>query len=209
MPPLSQAPAQPPFTQAPTPPPCPFIPILSFSPKPLPHPLALGHLLALGPPTPPNLNVSTIWVRNPWVSIQINFLGSLPPRKKCHTHVKYLTIFNCRFSLGHFVALGPLTFPNLNILTIWVRDPWVSIQINFWGPYYLQKKCHTHVKYLTIFNCRFSLGHFVALGPLTFPNLNILIVWVTEPWVSIQINFLGSLPPRKEVPHTCKILNYF
>ena len=31
------------------------------------------------------------------------------------------------------VALGPLTSPNLNISTIWVRDPWVAIQIKFWG----------------------------------------------------------------------------
>ena len=32
--------------------------------------------------------------------------------------------------MGHFVAMGPLTFLNLNISTIWVRDPWVTIQIN-------------------------------------------------------------------------------
>ena len=31
------------------------------------------------------------------------------------------------------VPLGPLTSPNLNISTIWVRDPWVAIQINLWG----------------------------------------------------------------------------
>ena len=43
------------------------------------------------------------------------------------------TSFNLRFTLGHFFALGPLTSPNLNIAAIWVRDPWVSIQINFWG----------------------------------------------------------------------------
>ena len=34
--------------------------------------------------------------------------------------------------MGLFFAQGPLTSPNLNITAIWVRDPWVSIQINFW-----------------------------------------------------------------------------
>ena len=41
------------------------------------------------------------------------------------------TSFNLPFTLGHFFALGPLTCPNFNIAAIWVRDPWVSIQINF------------------------------------------------------------------------------
>ena len=59
--------------------------------------------------------------------------------------------------MGHFVALGPLTFPNLNISTIWVRDPSVSIQINFWVSL-LQNKCRIHVKQLTIFNCRFTFS---------------------------------------------------
>ena len=49
----------------------------------------------------------------------------------------------------------------------------------------------------------------VALGPLNSPNLNISTIWVRDAWVSIQINFWGFLPPRKEVPHTCKIVNYF
>ena len=53
------------------------------------------------------------------------------------------------------------------------------------------------------------MGHFVAMGPLTFPNLNISTIWVRDPWVSIQINFWVSLPPTKQVPHTCKIVNYF
>ena len=53
------------------------------------------------------------------------------------------------------------------------------------------------------------MGHFVAMGPLTFPNLNISTIWVRDPWISIQINFWGSLQPTKEVPHTCKIVNYF
>ena len=53
------------------------------------------------------------------------------------------------------------------------------------------------------------MGHFVALGPVTFLNLNISTIWVRDPWVSIQINFWMSLPPTKEVPHTCKIVNYF
>ena len=53
------------------------------------------------------------------------------------------------------------------------------------------------------------MGHFAALGPLTFPNLNISTIWVRDPWVSIQINFWVSLSPTTEVPHTCKIVNYF
>ena len=58
----------------------------------------------------------------------------------------------------------------------------------------------------TSFNLQFTLGDFFALGPLTFPNLNIAAIWVTDPWVSIQINFWGSVPPTGEVPHTCKII---
>ena len=76
------------LTQTPTPAHCPFTPVPSFCPSPCPHPLALGHLVALGPPTPPNLNILMIWFRNPWVSIQINFWASLLPKKKCHIHVK-------------------------------------------------------------------------------------------------------------------------
>ena len=53
------------------------------------------------------------------------------------------------------------------------------------------------------------MGDFAAMGPLTFLNLNISTIWVRDPWVSIQINFLVSLPPTKEVPHTCKTVNYF
>ena len=47
------------------------------------------------------------------------------------------------------------------------------------------------------------------MGPLTFPNLNISTIWVRYPWVSIQMNFWVSLPPTKQVPHTCKIVNNF
>ena len=61
----------------------------------------------------------------------------------------------------------------------------------------------------TSLNPRFTLGHFFALGPLTSPNLNIVAIWVTDPWVSIQINFWGSVPPTREVPHTRKIVYYF
>ena len=53
------------------------------------------------------------------------------------------------------------------------------------------------------------MGHFVAMGPLTFPNLNISTIQVRDPWVSIQINFWVALSPTKEVPHTCKIVNYY
>ena len=151
MPPPCQSPCPIPFTQAPTPPPCPFTLVLSFNLKPLPHPLAFDYLVVLGLLTSLNLNILTIWVRDPWVSIQIHFWGCLPPRKEVPHMCKIVNIFNRQFILGHFVALGPLTFLNLNISTIWVRDPWVSI----------------------------------------------------------QINFLVSLPPRKEVPDTCKIVNYF
>ena len=83
------------------------------------------------------------------------------------------------------------------------------LQINFWVSHHLQKKSHIHVKYLTILNRQFTLGHFVAMGPLTFPNLNISTIWVRDPWLSIPINFWVSLPPTKQVPHTCKIVNYF
>ena len=53
------------------------------------------------------------------------------------------------------------------------------------------------------------MGHFFALGPLTSPNLNIVAIWVTDPWVSIHINFWGSVPPTGEALHTCKIIYYF
>ena len=54
-----------------------------------------------------------------------------------------------------------------------------------------------------------SLGHLVTLGPPTPPNLNISTIRVRDPWVSIQIKFWVSLLSTKEVPHTCKIVNYF
>ena len=87
--------------------------------------------------------------------------------------------------MGHFFALGPLTSPNLNIAAIWVRDPWVSIQINFWGSVSpIEEVPHT-CKIIYYFNRQFTLGHFFALGPLTSPNLNIAAIWVRDPWVSI------------------------
>ena len=46
---------------------------------------------------------------------------------------KIVYYFNSQFSFGHLVPLGPLTFPNLNISTVWVRDPWLAIQINLSG----------------------------------------------------------------------------
>ena len=128
------------------------------------------------------------------------------PYGQCMTLIARETLV---FILGHLVALGPLTFLNLNISTIWARDPWVSIQINFWGSLLPTKEVLHTCKIVTIFNSQFTLGHLVALGPLTFPNLNISTIWARDPWVSIQINFCGSLLPTKEVPHTCKIVNYF
>ena len=77
MPPMTQALA--PLNQRPHPTPLPLHHCPIFLPKPLPHPISLGHLVTLGPPTPLNLNISTIRVRDPWVSIQINFQGSVPP----------------------------------------------------------------------------------------------------------------------------------
>ena len=53
--------------------------------------------------------------------------------------------------MGHFAALGPLTSPNLNISTIWVRDPWVPIQINFWGFLPLTKEVPHRCKIVTYF----------------------------------------------------------
>ena len=94
-----------------------------FLPKPLPYPLSLGHLVSLGPPTPLNLNISTIRVRDPWVSIQIKFWASLLSTKEVLHTCKIVNYFNRQFSLGHFVTLGPLTSLNLNISTIWVRHP--------------------------------------------------------------------------------------
>ena len=111
--------------------------------------------------------------------------------------------------MGHFVTLGPLTSPNLNISTIWVRDPWVSIQIHFWGSLLPTKEVLHTCKIVYFFNRWFTLSHFVILGPLTSPNLNISTIWVRDHWVSIQINFWGSLPPTGEVPHICKIIHYF
>ena len=123
---------------------------------------------------------------------------------------KIIYYFNLRFTLGHFFALGPLTSPNVNMAALWVTDPWVSIQINFWGSLpHTGVVPHTCKIVLLFFNLRFTLGHFFALGPLTSSNLNIAAIWVTDPWVSIQINFWGSIPSTGEVPHTCKIIYYF
>ena len=79
----------PPMTQA-LAPPYPKAPPHPIAPSPLSHlfaqapapPLSLGHLVTLGPPTPPNLNISTIRVRDPWASIQIKFWASLLSTKE-------------------------------------------------------------------------------------------------------------------------------
>ena len=81
------------LTQGPTPPHCPFTLVPSFCPSPLPHPLSLGHLVTLGPPTPPNLNISTIRVRDPWVSIQIKFWASLLSTKEVPHTCKIVNYF--------------------------------------------------------------------------------------------------------------------
>ena len=83
----------PPLNPRPHPTPLPLHPCPIFLPKPLPHPLSLGHLVTLGPPTPPNLNILTIWVRHPWVSIQINFCMSLPPAKEVLHSCKIINYF--------------------------------------------------------------------------------------------------------------------
>ena len=95
------------------------------------------------------------------------------------------TSFNLRFALGHFFALRLLTSPNLNIMVIWVTDPWVSIQINFWGSIPPTTEVSHTCKIIYYFNLRFTLGNFFALGPLTSPNLNIASIWVRDPWVSV------------------------
>ena len=87
----------------------------------------MGHFFALGPLTSPNLNIVAIWVTDPWVSIQINFCGSVPPTGEVLHTCKIIYYFNPQFTLGHIFAMGPLTSPNLNIAAIWVRDPRVSI----------------------------------------------------------------------------------
>ena len=91
IPPMTQALA--PLTQGPTPPHCPFTLVPSFCPSPCPHPLSLGHLVTLGPPTPPNLNISTIRVRDPWVSIQIKFWASLLSTKEVLHTCKIVNYF--------------------------------------------------------------------------------------------------------------------
>ena len=48
-----------------------------------------------------------------------------------------------------------------------------------------------------------------GLGPLRFVKFNSSAIWALHPWVSIQINFCGSLLSTTVVLHTCKILNYF
>ena len=72
-----------------------------IAPSPLSHlsaqasapPLSLGHLVTLGPPRPPNLNIAAIWVRDPWVSIQINFWGSEPPTEEVPHTCKIIYYF--------------------------------------------------------------------------------------------------------------------
>ena len=83
----------PPLNPRPHPTPLPLHPCPIFLPKPLPHPLSFGHLVTLGPPTPPNLNISTIRVRDPWVSIQIKFWASLLSTKEVPHTCKILNYF--------------------------------------------------------------------------------------------------------------------
>ena len=52
-------------------------------------------------------------------------------------------------------------------------------------------------------------GAFGSPGATHISEFEYLDIWVTDPWVSIQINFWESLLSRTEVPHTCKIVNYF
>ena len=91
IPPMAQALA--PLNPMPHPTPLPLHPCPIFLPKPLPHPLSLGHLVTLGPPTPPNLNISTIRVRDPWVSIQIKFWASLLSTKEVPHTCKIVNYF--------------------------------------------------------------------------------------------------------------------
>ena len=82
-----------PLNPKPHPTPLPLDPCPIFLPKSLPHPLSLGHLVTLGPPTPPNLNISTIRVRDPWVSIQIKFWASLLSTKEVLHTCKIVNYF--------------------------------------------------------------------------------------------------------------------
>ena len=83
----------PPLNPRPQPTPLPLHPCPIFLPKPLPHPLSFGHLVTLGPPTSPNLNISTIRVRDPWVSIQIKFWASLLSTKEVPHTCKIVNYF--------------------------------------------------------------------------------------------------------------------
>ena len=87
----------------------------------------LGHFFAQGPLTSLNLNILAIWVRDPWVSIQINFWESVPPIGEVPHTCKIIYYFNSAIYFTSFFALSLLTSPNLNIVAIWVRDPLVSI----------------------------------------------------------------------------------
>ena len=106
-----------PLDPSPHPTPLPLHPCPILLPKHLPHPFALGHLVALGPLIFPNLNIAAIWIRDTWLSIQINFWGSLLPTKEVLHTCKIINYFNQQYTFGHFAAVGPLTFPNLNIST--------------------------------------------------------------------------------------------
>ena len=83
----------PPFNPRPHPTPLPLHPCPIFLPKFLPHPLPLGHLVTLGPPTPPNLNIATIRVRDTCVSIQIKFWASLLSTKEVSHTCKIVNYF--------------------------------------------------------------------------------------------------------------------
>ena len=83
----------PPFNPRSHPTPLPLHPCPIFLPKPLPHPLSLGHLVTLGLPTPPNLNILTIRMRDPWVSIQIKFWASLLSTKEVLHTCKIVNYF--------------------------------------------------------------------------------------------------------------------
>ena len=86
--------------------PLPLHPCPIFLPKPLPHPLFLGHLVTLGPPTPLNLNISTIRVRDPWVSIQIKFWASLLSTKEVPHTCKIVNYFESAIYFGSFCSPG-------------------------------------------------------------------------------------------------------
>ena len=191
----------------------------------------MGHVFGLGPLSSPNLNITAIWVRDPWPSIQINFWGSVSPTREVphtcfdgcsseHYHLDLDHLSNLKMSNNYHLLPQQTFLININYHKIPIRVFLGDIRIPFPDP----RPCplldpSSHSTPLPLYPCPIflpkplphplALSHLVALGPPTPLNLIISTIWVRYPWVSIQINFWASLLPTGGVPHTCKIIYYF